>query len=208
MKRNVWGAKQAGSHAPSCIKEVQVRYQREPGTDPMKLKSQNFIIIAMIVLMPVGILIELWHRNKPADLRIDCKSWKGWEVMKSGQSQNGMTAGAVVGGPNGTFMRINNGEPKSPHTYITLGYVMEGVKPERDYRVRMWLQNDGESDPEIFLTTDPDWSSRLYWRFPDANSTTLAYTCKANRNGNLYIRLVMENKGSVKLDDVTVEEVK
>lgn len=146
----------------------------------------------------------------PKVFRADCEGWIGWDIRTSGKTQRGMKSRTVKGDAHEgeVFMLIENGESKKRDSYITLSYAFEGLTPEGKYTVRIWVQSDGKTDPELFITTDPIWDERTYCRFPNKEWVEWTATHKASKDGILWLRLVMENKGSVKLDDVTITEAR
>ena len=108
--------------------------------------------------------------------------------------------------PNTTYIRMTNKAEPEPNIYMTVGFLVKGLKPNAAHKITVSVLNE-TIDYMLFVTTDPIWDQRTPCVSGDAEEHQYTHPCESNRNGEIAVRLVSEKPGVALIRNVVVEAV-
>jgi len=102
-------------------------------------------------------------------------------------------------------LRITSYSPGKPHVFVTTSQRITGLQPNTIYRISLYARAQNLSRGAIF-TVDAAWGKRPLTLPPGTyNWTPFSATINIGHNDYIDLRIILEDTGSVWLDDLVVE---
>ncbi|WLE95302.1 MAG: CHAT domain-containing protein [Candidatus Electrothrix communis] len=105
-------------------------------------------------------------------------------------------------------LRITNYSPAEPHVFTTLSQRVSGLEPNTVYRISCSVKSRNYPKSTLFFTVDPGWQKRdIRPRAGTYDWERLSKTVNIGHNNYIDLRIVLEDVGTLWLDEIVVEKV-
>ncbi|MFO1437307.1 MAG: SH3 domain-containing protein [Verrucomicrobiaceae bacterium] len=102
---------------------------------------------------------------------------------------------------------IENRSPRSEHVYRTMSQRITGLRPHSTYRVVVWAKARNLANDAVFITTDLAWNDRIRLGSGTYDWTPFTQNITTQNASFIDFRIVMEDTGTIWLDDLGLYEL-
>lgn len=104
-------------------------------------------------------------------------------------------------------LRITNYSPAAPHIFTTLSQRISGLEPNSIYKISCYVKAQDFIKKSLFFTVDPGWQKRsVKPRAGTYDWELFSGTVNIGHNDYIDLRIVLENTGTLWLDEIRVEK--
>lgn len=182
--------------------------------------GHNLCLVACTILFTVGCSREDPRPSmapvKPAPIQLGktFDLWATWKCGNDGQREK-MIFSANTNSPHSgsSCLHFINGNDKTADVFMTAAYSLNRLRPGASYQFTCFVRNDEGAPYHLFICDHDNWDNRTHcdqqiWEKANGPKSwqMWSHIFKADKDGYLIIRLVMETKGAVSVDDCKLEE--